>query len=179
MEFIVWVETRLAGNTLAVRQVTKFDRRACDPVPEDIGLTLQEGKEILKQVQRNIVQTQIQVQGVAYGRCIHCRDAQLVKDIRTRQIRTVFGAITVACRRYFRCTCQGGPPSILWPLGPMRLSQSPRRRRHHPVSRRYGTISLVDPDSYAAPRQQEESGPPTKPRPTKGSLHVATISSQS
>jgi len=107
MEFIVWVETRLAGNTLAVRRVTNFDRRANDPVPEDIGLTLQVGKEILKQVQRNIMQTQIQVQGAACSQCIHCRDAPLVKDIRTRQIRTMFGEITVACRRYVRCTCRG------------------------------------------------------------------------
>jgi hypothetical protein len=44
MEFIVWVETRLAGRTLAVEEVTKFDRRAAGIVPEEIGLTLQEGR---------------------------------------------------------------------------------------------------------------------------------------
>jgi hypothetical protein len=124
MEFIVWVETRLAGKTLAVQEVARFDRCASGIEPEEIGLTLQEGEDVLRQVQRNIVQTQIQVQGVASSRCMHCSGAQLVKDIRTRQIGTVFGRIKVACRRYIRCTCQGGRPSILWPLGLMELPGS-------------------------------------------------------
>jgi hypothetical protein len=124
MEFIVWVETRLAGKTLAVQEVARFDRCASGIEPEEIGLTLQEGKDVLRQVQRNIVQTQIQVQALASSRCMHCSGAQLVKDICTRQIRTVFGRIKVACRRYIRCTCQGGRPSILWPLGLMELPGS-------------------------------------------------------
>jgi hypothetical protein len=124
MEFIVWFEARLAGKTLAVQEVAGFDRCASGIEPEEIGLTLQEGKDVLRQVQRNIVQTQIQVQGLASSRRMHCSGAQLVKDIRTRQIRTVFGRINVACRRYIRCTCQGGRPSILWPLGLMELPGS-------------------------------------------------------
>jgi hypothetical protein len=58
------------------------------------------------------------------SRCMHCRGTLLVKDIRTRRIRTVFGKIAVSCRRYIRCTCQGGRPSILWPLGPLELPGS-------------------------------------------------------
>jgi hypothetical protein len=55
---------------------------------------------------------------------MHCSGRLLVKDIRTRQIRTVFGKIAVSCRRYIRCTCQGGRPSILWPLELMELPGS-------------------------------------------------------
>jgi hypothetical protein len=124
MEFVVWVETRLAGKTLAVQEVAKFDRRADGIVPEEIGLTLREGKDVLKQMQRNIVQTQIQVQGAAWSCCRHCGGTQLVKDIRRRQIRTVFGKIAVACRRHIRCTCRGGRPSILSPLRLMELPGS-------------------------------------------------------
>ncbi len=116
MEFIVWVETRLAGKTLAVEEVAKVDRCASGIASEEIGLTLQEGKNVLNQVQRTFVQTQIQVQGAACSLCIHCGSTQLIKNIRRRQIRTVFGKITVACRRYIRCTCQGGRQSNLWPL---------------------------------------------------------------
>ena len=43
MEFIVWVETRLAGKTLAVKEVAKVDRCANGAAPEEIGLTLQRG----------------------------------------------------------------------------------------------------------------------------------------
>src|SRR5580700_524252 len=124
MEFVVWVETRLAGKTLAVQEVAKLDRCADGIVPEEIGLTLREGKDVLKQMQRNIVQTQIQVQGAAWSCCRHCGGTQLVKDIRRRQIRTVFGKIAVACRRHIRCTCRGGRPSILSPLRLMELPGS-------------------------------------------------------
>lgn len=56
---------------------------------------------------------------------MHCSRTQLVKDIRTRQInRTVFGKITIACRRYIRCTYQGRRPSILWPVGLLDLMGS-------------------------------------------------------
>jgi hypothetical protein len=124
VEFIVRVETRLAGKTLAVEEVEKFDCCASGVASEEIGLTLPQGKDVLKQVQRNIVQTQIRVQNAASSRCMHCGGTLLVKDIRGRQIRTVFGKIKVACRRYIRCTCRGGRPSILWPLGLMELPGS-------------------------------------------------------
>jgi hypothetical protein len=65
MEFIVRVETRLAGKTLAVDEVAKFDRCASGIAPEEIGLSLQEGKDVLKQIQWYVVQTQIRIQSVA------------------------------------------------------------------------------------------------------------------
>ena len=49
MEFIVRVETRLAGKTLAVQEVRRFDRCASGIEPEEIGLTLVEGKDVLRQ----------------------------------------------------------------------------------------------------------------------------------
>jgi hypothetical protein len=60
---------------------------------EEIGLTLREGKDVLKRVQRNIVQTQIQVQSMGSSRCVYCSGRQHVNDIRTLQMRTVFGKI--------------------------------------------------------------------------------------
>jgi hypothetical protein len=112
---------RIWNRMSSVQEVAKLDRCADGIVPEEIGLTLREGKDVLKQMQRNIVQTQIQVQGAAWSCCMHCGGTQLVKDIRRRQIRTVFGKITVGCRRLIRCTCRGGRPSILSPLRRMEL----------------------------------------------------------
>jgi ribose 1,5-bisphosphokinase PhnN len=89
MEFIVWVETRLAGKTLAVQEVAKVHRCASGIAPEEIGLTLQEGKDVLKQVQRNIVQTQIRVQGVACSRCMHCSGTQLALRLNQRPRETL------------------------------------------------------------------------------------------
>ena len=55
MEFIVWVESRLAGKNLELQQVAKLERPPGGVQPEEIGLTLQDGKTVLKQVQERIV----------------------------------------------------------------------------------------------------------------------------
>jgi hypothetical protein len=124
MEFIIWVETRLGGKTLELQQVARLERPSCGIQPEEIGLTLQEGKTVLKQVQERIVQTQINVESAAWGFCMHCQRQQRMKDLRSRCLGTVFGKVDVFCRRYIRCTCRGGKPSIQWPLGQMGLKRN-------------------------------------------------------
>jgi hypothetical protein len=89
-----------------------------------MGLTLQDGKIILKQVQSHMVQAQIDVEAVMWKLCTHCGHELRVKHMRSRRLRTVFGAVDVFCRRVVRCTCRGGKPWILWPLGRMGLKRS-------------------------------------------------------
>jgi hypothetical protein len=57
IEFIVSVETRLDGRTLEVREVAKIERTASGIDPEELGLTLRDGKTVLKQVQERMVRT--------------------------------------------------------------------------------------------------------------------------
>ncbi len=67
-----------------------------------------------------------------------------MKDLRSRQLRTVFGAVDVFCRRFVRCTCRGGKPRAAWPLrGNLRkcatyraLSLCPARLEPFPVTDR-------------------------------------------
>jgi hypothetical protein len=124
MEFVIWFETRLAGRMLELRQVASVERSASGIEPEELGLTLQDGKTVLKQVQAKIVQTQVSILDTAFKLCRDCGRAQRVKDLRRRQLRTVFGPIDVRCRRYFKCTCCGGKPLALWPLGVMGLKRN-------------------------------------------------------
>jgi len=56
MEFIVWVETPLGGKRLEIQEVSKVERAATEIGPEELGLTLADGKTVLKQVQERIVQ---------------------------------------------------------------------------------------------------------------------------
>jgi hypothetical protein len=44
MEFVIWVETRLAGKTLELFPVASVERSASGIEPEELGLTLQDGK---------------------------------------------------------------------------------------------------------------------------------------
>jgi hypothetical protein len=84
MKFIGWVETRLAGEILGVEEVAKIDRCAYGILPKDIGLTLPEGKDLVGQVQRKIVQTQIEILSWnAYlGTCVHMLRHIVMNDVK-------------------------------------------------------------------------------------------------
>lgn len=116
MEFRIWVETRLAGRVLERELVAKLERGAVGVGPEEVGLSLAEGKAVLRQVQARMIRMQVDALEAAHRKCRLCGRNQRVKDVRTRCVRTVFGAVRVSCRRYLRCTCQGGKRTILWPL---------------------------------------------------------------
>jgi hypothetical protein len=124
MEFIVWVETRLAGKRLEIQEVAKVEREATGIGPEELGLTLADGKTVLKQVQERIVQIQIEAISAAAKACRNCGRNQRMKDLRRRQLRTVFGAVDVFCRRFVRCTCRGGKPRAAWPLRGMDVKRT-------------------------------------------------------
>jgi hypothetical protein len=60
MEFVIWVETRIAGRTADIQQVASVDRPAGIKAAEEIGLSLADGKVVMGQVQRRIVEMQFQ-----------------------------------------------------------------------------------------------------------------------
>jgi hypothetical protein len=119
MEFLIWVETRLAGRILERELVAQVERPTI--APEEVGLSLEEGKTVLRRVQARMVQTQADVLGAAHWRCDLCGRRQRIKDRRTRCVRTVFGVVQVSCRRFLRCTCRGGKRTTIWPLNGRRL----------------------------------------------------------
>jgi hypothetical protein len=119
MEFRVWVETRLDGRILERHLVAQVERPTI--APEEIGMSLEEGKSVLCQVQARMIQTQADVLAAAHWKCNLCGRRQRIKDRRTRCVRTVFGAVRVSCRRLFRCLCRGGSRKTIWPLHGRRL----------------------------------------------------------
>jgi hypothetical protein len=124
MEFVIWVESRLAGKTLSIQRVASVERSASGISPEEIGLTLADGKTVLKQVQASIVRTQVNVLDTSWRLCRDCHGQHRVKDRRGRELRTIFGIVKISCRRYVRCDCRGGKPGILWALGMMELKRN-------------------------------------------------------
>jgi hypothetical protein len=115
MQFIVWIETVIAGKSVAVHRVAAVERKGVND-PTEQGLTLQDGKVILNGIEQDIVQTQVDLQSGCCRACVHCQQPQRVKDMRKRRLDTVFGRVTVRCRRFVRCTCRGGKARNLWPL---------------------------------------------------------------
>ena len=61
MEFVIWVETRIAGRAADIQQVATVDRPVGIKAAEEIGLSLADGKVIIGQIQRRIVEMQFQV----------------------------------------------------------------------------------------------------------------------
>src|ERR1039457_5650212 len=72
MEFRIWVEARLAGRVLERQLVARVEREASGIGPEEIGLTLEEGKTVLRQVQARMIQTQVEAVEAAHRKCDQC-----------------------------------------------------------------------------------------------------------
>ena len=61
-----------------------MEREATGIGPEELGLTLADGKTVLKQVQARIVQIQIEAISAAAKACRNCGRNQRMKDLRSR-----------------------------------------------------------------------------------------------
>jgi hypothetical protein len=116
MEFRIWVEVRLDGRVLDRQLVAQVEREATGIGPEEIGLTLEEGKAVLSQIQAGVIHRQVEALQAAHRKCFQCGRKQRIKDRRRRCLRTIFGVVRVSCRRYLRCRCQGGERVTVWPL---------------------------------------------------------------
>jgi hypothetical protein len=116
MEFVIWVETRIAGRTADIQQVATVDRPAGIKAAAEIGLSIADGKTIIGQIQRRVVEMQFEVQAKLGQHCPNCQSLHKIKDSRPRSFRTVFGVIGVRSSRYLRCGCRGGAGQIVSPL---------------------------------------------------------------
>ena len=115
MEFRIWVEVRLAGRVLNRQLVAQVEREATGIGAEEIGLTLEEGKTLLSQVQAGVIHRQVEALQAAHRNCRNCGRKQRIKDRRKRCLRTIFW----------------GSSSVLPALSPLPVS---RRQASHGVA---------------------------------------------
>jgi hypothetical protein len=74
--------------------------------PETLGLTLAEGKAILREIQRVVAKQQIADAVSAHRSCSACGQPRPTKGQHQLSLRTVFGKITVPSPRFLHCDCQ-------------------------------------------------------------------------
>src|SRR5262249_60969087 len=72
MEFRIWVEVYLAGRVLHRQLAAQGEREATGIGPEGIGLPLEEGKTVLRQVQAGVVHRQDEALQAAHRKCLQC-----------------------------------------------------------------------------------------------------------
>jgi hypothetical protein len=77
-------------------------------VPETLGLTLQEAKQMTAAMQSQMVRAQVAAMGERFRWCEHCGRKLLSKGYYATTFRSLFGDIAVNVRRLAACQCRAG-----------------------------------------------------------------------
>jgi hypothetical protein len=96
-------------------EITSVERR--DLKPETLGLTLAEGKAILKGIQQIVIQRQAATCLVPYQQCPDCGSPRTSKGYHDLSLRTVFGCLKVKspCLLH-HCDCRPRETKTFSPL---------------------------------------------------------------
>src|SRR6202044_1432820 len=73
--------------------------------PQIIGLTLEEGKQLLAALQVHLVQAQAKDHSHHRRRCQRCGAQRPLKDQRSRRLVSLFGTVEVRAPRFTPCRC--------------------------------------------------------------------------
>ena len=93
-----------ADGTEQRREVLGIER--AELAMETLGLSLQEGKALLKGVQDWVVAQQVNENLERQRVCKHCGRRHSTKDAGSTPVKTVFGRVEVPNPRWHRCTCE-------------------------------------------------------------------------
>jgi len=84
--------------------------------PEHIGLSIAEAKNILQNLQKTVVEEQINKSLQSHSHCSQCQSSLRIKDGRRVKYRTLYGTLDVKNPRYYLCKCQGSARQSFTPL---------------------------------------------------------------
>jgi hypothetical protein len=83
---------------------------------EQLGLTLTEGKQLLREVQRRVLGRQVTAFLAAQALCPTCERERGTKDHKTLGLRTLFGKVMLESPRLRRCCREPGEAASISPL---------------------------------------------------------------
>jgi hypothetical protein len=92
MKWTIRLELTPDGNPPITYDIGTITRPIADLSPEEIGLTLEEGQQLLRRVQVQIIGSQAHAYALCRRPCVYCGKPKRIKDIRTKCVQTVFGA---------------------------------------------------------------------------------------
>jgi len=114
MKYAIQVVITTDEGQTEARDLACVEREDLTPTP--LGLTLAEGKAILKALQAVVVEQQMTAYFDRQRPCAHCGSLQRSKGYHAMQFRTVFGTMPVHSPRLHRCSCQPHPTRTFSPL---------------------------------------------------------------
>jgi hypothetical protein len=105
MEWTIRLEARTGWGEMRTCEIGVLRRRPGDLTADGVGLTLAEAKALLAELQRRIVQDQIDEYIACARVCPDCMKLRQQRDQRTRTLQTLFGTVKVAAPRIRLCAC--------------------------------------------------------------------------
>ena len=122
MKFRIKLETEFGWGEMRSHEICVVNRRTVETSEEDLGLCLAEAKSLLKEIQRALMQDQVEEISEIARVCRFCGTYLPVHDRRQRRIDTLFGRVTVEAPRVRICMC--GLPGF----PPLKVAHSPLTR---------------------------------------------------
>ncbi len=120
MAKLVWrvkVVADLGWGAVSETEVARIEREDF-AVPETVGLSSDEGKQLAAAIQAEIVGSQAAVMGERFRWCEHCGAKLWSKGYYPATFRSLFGDVPVKVRRLSACRCRS-------------ISQEPKSFRRH------------------------------------------------
>nr|MDA3857687.1 ISKra4 family transposase [Roseovarius sp.] len=105
MKVRIRIETEFGWGEKRSLEVGSVERRSIDATGEDLGLRLVEAKSILREIQRALLQDQVEEISELAQVCRSCGSYLPIHDRRHRHIDTLFGRIIVDVPRVRVCMC--------------------------------------------------------------------------
>lgn len=196
MEWSIKLEARPGWGAVETIEVARLERRVVGLMAEEVGLSLAEAKDILAELQRLILQTQMEEYATCGRICPGCPTPRRRRDRRTRTIQTLFGTVTVGAPRIGVCPCQdtmGFKDLSIPPLAellPDRCTPELRRVQaelgaryfFREAGRLLSAFLPCPPPNHASVRNRLarvadalEAGDPARGRPTAGRLAAGPV----
>lgn len=119
MQWTIRLEATTLWGELQTLEIGRLERRVSDLAAAEIGLMLDEAKALLAELQRRIVQTQIDEKVMIKRVCADCRRVRPIRDQRMRVLQTLFGTVRVAAPRIRLCPCMATGPFSNLSLSPL------------------------------------------------------------
>jgi hypothetical protein len=116
MGILVTVEFADSGSKNGRRRVFAVERDGGQPSSGDIGLTLAEGRQLLKSIQFVFVGAEAEEIVDKARVCVRCGGRLAMKDVERRRVHTLFGRIALLATRWISCGCDGSRRAAFSPL---------------------------------------------------------------
>jgi hypothetical protein len=113
--------------------LSTVERLAGSTTAENLGVNLQESKQIVNRLQDTVVEQQVQEHCEQRRKCLTCGRLRPIKDFRCRPLDTVLGTVRLRAPRYRYCEC-GYDTQVCNPISEVLSGRVTPELRHLQVS---------------------------------------------